>query len=211
MRYSNHVNDHYFSAQPQADEHPKTITVTLRDRQVNVQTQAGIFSPKGLDKGTAVLLDKVPFTDLPAGALAVDLGCGWGPISLALGFEYPQATVVGVDVNERSIALTKLNADSNELTNVTSAVADGFAEQLATQGRRINLLWSNPPIRIGKEALHALLLQWLPLLADDGVAYLVVQKNLGADSLAQWITAQGFPTTKIGSSKGFRVIEIRRG
>lgn len=204
------MNDHYFSAQPQAEERTKTITVTLRDHTVNVQTQAGIFSPNGLDKGTAVLLDKAPYTELAHGSLIVDLGCGWGAMSLALGFEHPEATVVGVDVNERSIQLTKQNAISNGLSHVVSTQADDFARQLESDGRRIQLLWSNPPIRIGKDALHDLLLRWLPLLDDDGVAYLVVQKNLGADSLAHWIVAQGFPTTKVGSSKGFRVLEVRK-
>ena len=72
-------------------------------------------------------------------------------------------------------------------------------------------IWSNPPIRIGKEALHTLLLTWLPRLAPDGRAVLVVGKHLGADSLQRWLGGEGFPTTRLGGAKGFRVLESRRG
>ena len=72
---------------------------------------------------------------------------------------------------------------------------------------RFDEIWSNPPIRIGKDALHELLLLWLPRLKPDGVAWLVVGKNLGADSLAKWLTAQGWLTEKLASAKGFRILK----
>lgn len=205
------MNDHYFSAQPASADKPKTLRVRLRDTEVEVLTTAGIFSPNGLDKGTAVLLDKVPYTELAPGSLALDLGCGWGPISLALADEHPDANILGVDVNERSIELTSANASANGFSNVKAWAAGEALAHLSAIGQHVDLIWSNPPIRIGKDALHELLLSWLPLLSDDGVAYMVVQKNLGADSLAAWLDGQGFPTTKVGSSKGFRVLETRRG
>jgi hypothetical protein len=58
--------------------------------------------------------------------------------------------------------------------------------------------------------LHELLLTWLPRLTPDGRAYLVVSKNLGADSLQSWLIAQGYPTERLGSSKGFRVLAVSR-
>jgi 16S rRNA (guanine1207-N2)-methyltransferase len=73
---------------------------------------------------------------------------------------------------------------------------------------RFTEIWSNPPIRIGKQALHDLLLTWLPRLAPGGRAVLVVGRNLGADSLHRWLEEQGHPTTRIGSAKGFRVLEV---
>ena len=71
-------------------------------------------------------------------------------------------------------------------------------------------IWSNPPIRIGKQALHDLLLTWLPRLKPDGAAYLVVGKNLGADSLTAWLTSQDWPARKLASAKGFRVLKVQR-
>ncbi|RYE78363.1 MAG: methyltransferase domain-containing protein, partial [Myxococcales bacterium] len=157
-----------------------------------------------LDIATGVLLREMA---PPTGARTVlDLGCGYGVIGLAVAVAVPEARVVGVDVNERALLLANENATSLD-------VADRFTAQLPDDidpDLTFDEIWSNPPIRIGKEALHELLLTWLPRLAPDGVARMVVGKNLGADSLAGWLTDQGFPTHKVHSAKGFRVLETRR-
>ena len=72
-------------------------------------------------------------------------------------------------------------------------------------------IWSNPPIRIGKEGLHALLLRWLPRLSPGGHAHLVVQRHLGADSLHAWLTealADAAVVERAGSAKGYRVLRV---
>jgi len=70
-------------------------------------------------------------------------------------------------------------------------------------------IWSNPPIRVGKAALHDLLGAWLPRLAPAGEAWLVVQRHLGADSLAVWLADQGWgEVEKVASAKGFRVLRV---
>ncbi|WP_126415811.1 class I SAM-dependent methyltransferase [Trueperella bialowiezensis] len=201
------MNDHYFSAQPSSDSATREVSVTIHGEDYLVTTAAGIFSPQGVDKGTAVLLRKAPLPDLAPGSTIVDLGCGWGPLTLALAANYPDCRVIGVDVNERALELAKVNAERAGFTNV-SVLAEPDATDTTIGG--IDLLWSNPPIRIGKPALHELLMSWLNRLNDDGAAHLVVQRNLGADSLATWLTEQGFPTAKLGSQKGFRVLETRR-
>lgn len=162
-------------------------------------TAPGIFSPARLDKGTAVLLEKAELPTLPADATIVDLGCGWGPITLAMADYYPHARVYGVDVNERALDLARKNVAAAGLTNAEVGT-DAPAE--------IDFLISNPPIRIGKEPLHELLVSWLTRLKVGGQAQLVVQHNLGSDSLAAWLTDQGFPTEKLASKKGFRVLQV---
>lgn len=204
------VSEHYFSQNPRSDAESRTLTVNLRGSQFEVTTQGGIFSPGGLDKGTAVLLDKVPSDELEPGAVVVDIGCGWGPITLALADQYPHTRVTAVDVNERALELTQLNAAAAGFDNVAVREANEALAEFAREGKGIDLIWANPPIRIGKAALHDLLTGWLSQLNDDGRAYLVVQRNLGADSLANWLTEQGFPTTKVGSSKGFRVLQSHK-
>lgn len=158
-----------------------------------------------MDKGTAVLLDKVPAPELPQGDLAVDVGCGWGPITLALAREAGGAEVWGVDVNERARELAAKNLERN---NLKGRVYSPEEAEAALAGRQINLIWSNPPVRIGKEALHNLLVTWLDRLAPDGTAYLVVQKNLGADSLQRWLVGQGYGCEKIASAKGYRILAV---
>ncbi|HEV6954110.1 MAG TPA: methyltransferase [Promicromonospora sp.] len=196
--------DHYFTAQPASDDERRVRTVRLAGRDVDVEVAAGVFSPGGLDKGTAVLLDRVP--EPPSSGHLLDLGCGWGPIALTLALEAPAATVWAVDVNERALDLVRRNAERLGLPNVRAVLPDDVPDDVAFAA-----CWSNPPIRVGKDALHALLTRWLPRLADGGAAWLVVQKNLGSDSLARWITETlDLPVEREASSKGFRVLRVGR-
>ncbi len=209
------MTEQYFSAKPASQDVRRTLHVTLRGHGAEVETSNGIFSASRLDLGTSVLLKHAPAP--PESGAFLDLGCGWGPIALSLAFAAPASEVWAVDVNERALELTALNAERNGCTNVRTARtnADGRVAvgQEMPDDLAFDLIWSNPPIRIGKEALHTLLMAWLPRLALGGAAYLVVQKNLGADSLTGWLTealGAGFNVSKMSSSKGFRIIKVLR-
>ena len=202
------VSEHYFTASPAVEAEERTHRFSIRGVERTVVTASGVFSADRLDKGTQVLLDHVP--DPAQTGTFLDLGCGWGPITLALADAAPGATVLAVDVNERSLALTTRNAETAGLDNVRTSPAEALLTELRESSRTVDLIWSNPPVRIGKEALHALLLDWLALLSDDGEAWLVVLKNLGADSLATWLRDQGWDVSRMASSKGFRVLRVRR-
>lgn len=197
--------DHYFSAEPAGPDERRTIRVALVGREVSVQTAPGVFCPDRIDLGTAVLLRHAP--DPPERGHLLDLGCGWGPIALTMGMLSPKARVWAVDVNRRALDLVGSNATRLGLGNVTPVEPD-----LVPDDVRFAAIWSNPPIRIGKAALHEMLDHWLPRLAPHGSAYLVVQKNLGADSLQRWVADElpGLSCTRIVSSKGFRVLHVQR-
>jgi 16S rRNA G1207 methylase RsmC len=198
--------DHYFTARPASARARRVLRVRLAGREAEVEVAAGVFSPGGLDKGTAVLLADAPTP--PPGGTFLDLGCGWGPVALSLGLRSPDATVYAVDVNERAVELTARNAAALGLDRVHARSPDGIPA-----GVRFDLVWSNPPIRVGKQALHALLLTWLPRLAPGGSAYLVVSKNLGSDSLQRWLADtldDGYAVGRRSTAKGFRVVEVRR-
>ncbi|BAJ68446.1 conserved hypothetical protein [Bifidobacterium longum subsp. infantis ATCC 15697 = JCM 1222 = DSM 20088] len=181
----------------------------------------GVFSGSRVDLGTSVLLKHAP--EPPLAGDFLDLGCGWGPIALTLAFESPEANVWAVDVNERALDLTHANAQANGRTNIHTAQVDESSTPLPAENQpafcetvpgdlTFDVIWSNPPIRVGKEALHTLLMAWLPKLKVGGAAYLVVQKNLGSDSLIPWLDdalGEGFTASKYASSKGFRIIEVR--
>ena len=192
---------HYFDESPTTRSRSGSVALTVGDRTLTLATDRGVFSADRLDPGTAVLLDTVP-TPPSAGDL-LDLGCGYGPIALTMAVQAPGATVWAVDVNERARELTAANAKAAGLDNVRVAHPDDVPEQV-----RFVELWSNPPIRIGKAPLHALLLDWLPRV--EGASYLVVQRHLGADSLRTWLIEQGWETEKIRSRKAFRVFSARR-
>jgi len=197
--------DHYFTAEPASAEERRRIVVPLDGRTVTLTTAKGVYSPERLDPGTAVLLAGAPDPSRTGDLL--DLGCGWGPIALTLALRSPDARVWGVDVNRRALDLARANAAELGIETITFCEPDDVPDDL-----RFATIWSNPPIHVGKAALHALLERWLPRLADDGVAHLVVQKHLGSDSLQKWINAQdwGLRCTRLSSTKAFRILEVRR-
>jgi len=194
------VASHYFDADPQGSDRRRMVKATVFGRELDFMTSSGTFSPDGLDKATDVLLREVP---PPHGEKTLlDLGSGWGAIAVGLALAAPDATVWAVDVNSRARELTSENA-ARHRARVRVAAPDSVPGELL-----FDEIWSNPPVRIGKDALHGLLAMWMPRLAPDGSGYLVVGKNLGADTLQRWLIDSGFPTERIASSRGFRVLRV---
>ncbi|MGD9528146.1 class I SAM-dependent methyltransferase [Pseudonocardia sp.] len=198
------MTEHYFTAQPSARSRPGSVTVKLADVRLELATDAGVFSQSRLDRGTRVLLETAPLP--PVRGPLLDLGCGYGPIALTLAARRRRLPVWAVDVNDRAVALTRRNAEAAGLGNVTACRPEDVPDDVTFAG-----IYSNPPIRSGKAALHDLLRTWLPRLHPEGRAYLVVAKNLGSDSLARWLGEQGWPTSRLGSSGGYRVLEVAPG
>jgi 16S rRNA G1207 methylase RsmC len=197
------TGDHYFSADPQVAFQRTPLVARVWGLELSLTSGSGVFAQGRLDIGTAVLFRE---TDPPPPGRLLDLGCGYGVIGLAMAAAVPGARVTGVDVNERAVLLANENA-------ATLGVADRFTACLpdaVPPAATYDEIWSNPPIRIGKAALHELLLRWLPRLEVGGRAVMVVGRNLGADSLQRWLGDQGYPTTRLASAKGFRVLETRR-
>lgn len=194
---------HYFTT-PTGPENRRTIRARFWETDWEFETADGVFSADGLDLGTSVLLRES--TPRPGWRRLLDLGCGYGVLAVALATAVPDAEVDAVDVNERALALTAANA-------VRHGVADRVRPSLpdaVDPGLRYDEIWSNPPIRIGKDALHDLLTTWLARLAPEGVARLVVGRNLGADSLQRWLIEQGYRCERMASAKGFRVLVVTR-
>lgn len=192
---------HYFDAEPAVVSERQRVPLVLPDVALTLTTDRGVFARDGVDPGTRLLLLEGP-SPPPSGDL-VDLGCGYGPIALALAARAPGATVWAVDVNRRALDLTRANSVEAGLTNVRAVAPDEVPDDLVVAG-----LWSNPPIRVGKEALHVLLTAWLGRLQAGATATLVVHKHLGADSLARWLEAEGHRTRRRASRMGYRLLEV---
>lgn len=197
--------DHYFSPAPESELNLRPFTARLAGQTYELVTASGIFSPGRIDTGTRVLLDHVPSAP-PEGQL-LDLGCGWGPLALTLALESPHATVWAVDVNTRALDVVRRNAEKLGLTNVSPVTPDRVPDSV-----EFAAIWSNPPIRVGKDELHGMLERWLPRLAPDSDAWLVVQRNLGSDSLHRWLqdTFPQLTTTRAAVAKGYRVLRAHR-
>jgi 16S rRNA (guanine1207-N2)-methyltransferase len=191
----------YFEEQPTAGSRPRTIELVLPDLTMELAVDSAVFSSRAVDPGTLELL-RATRPGEGAGVL-LDLGCGYGPIACALARRSPQAQVWAVDINERALGLTRANVDAHQLANVNVARPEEVPAGLAFTG-----IWSNPPIRVGKEALHDLLSAWIPRLAPAGTAWLVVQRHLGSDSLAAWMRTRGWDVSRFGSKRGYRILRV---
>jgi 16S rRNA (guanine1207-N2)-methyltransferase len=194
---------HYFSERPGTASRPGAVDLVLPDLHLRLETDSGVFSPERVDLGTRILLESVP--PPPAEGDLLDLGCGYGPIALTMASRAPAATVWAVDVNRRALELTERNAQTARLYKVRPMHADEMPPEVTFQA-----IWSNPAIRIGKPALHAMLTRWLGRLAPGGVAYLVVQKHLGSDSLQRWLGEQGWQASRAVSRAAYRILKVER-
>ena len=196
---------HYFDENPESVFKTKEVAVTIDGREVTVLTAGGIFSPDHIDTGTKVLLEHLAMA--PKGGDILDIGCGWGPIALSLASANPRATVWAIDVNERALELTRTNAERLALANIKAVRPEEVPLEISFSG-----IWSNPPIRVGKEVLHEILSTWLPRLEVGADAFLVVQKNLGADSLQRWIKDQmpELAVDRLDTAKSFRVLRTTK-
>ena len=207
-------SSHYFSRDPDVTSDESTTTLSLPDLELRFTTDRGVFSNGRIDAGTRLLLQEAPAPN-PSMRVIADIGCGYGPIATSLAHRSPAAEVWAVDVNARAVALAARNASDNGCTvravvvDEAGNAVDGAPEDVADLATvHFDAIWSNPPIRIGKPALHALLTTWLDRLAPAGRAWLVVQRHLGADSLQRWLTEQGWTTERLCSRAGYRVLEV---
>jgi 16S rRNA (guanine1207-N2)-methyltransferase len=194
--------EHYFTRTPLSESHPATAVLRLPDRRLQLITDRGVFAHGHIDRGTELLLKTIPAP--PAGDL-IDVGCGYGAIAIAVALRAPRSRVWAVDVNERALTLCERNAAAGAATNVITARPEDVPEST-----RFAAVYSNPPVRVGKKPLHDLLAAWLDRLTAEGHAYLVVQRNLGSDSLARWLTERGYDVERLRSRAGYRVLDVRR-
>jgi 16S rRNA G1207 methylase RsmC len=209
-----HEGEHYFTAVPSGPARRRPLRVRLAGAVRELETAGGLFSPDRLDAGTAVLLATAP--PPPATGHLLDAGCGWGALALTMALHSPGAVVWAVDVNTRALEVTAANAERLGLGGVRAVLPEQVPDDV-----ELAAMWSNPPVRVGKAALHELLLRWLPRLAPGAEAHLVVHRQLGSDSLQRWLAEQALPplggagvgarVERVDSVRGYRVLRVRRG
>ncbi len=192
---------HYFDANPAVPSRPGAVELALPDWHARLAVDRGVFAAAAVDPGTLELLRAMPAP--PAAGDLLDLGCGYGPISVTLAHRAPDAVVWAMDINDRALDLTARNAVALGLPGIRPVRPEGIPDVVRFAG-----IWSNPPIRIGKSALHELLATWLPRLEPGGRAWLVVHRHLGSDSLAAWLGAQGWAVSRAASKRGYRILEV---
>jgi 16S rRNA (guanine1207-N2)-methyltransferase len=195
---------HYFDATPAVGSRPAEVELSLPDGRVTLAADRGVFASGRVDPGTVSLLRGTPAPPVTGDLL--DLGCGYGPIAVTLARRAPGAVIWAVDVNLRALELTRTNASNLGLGRVRAVTPDEVPGDV-----RFAAIWSNPPIRVGKAALHELLERWLARLTPDGEAWLVVHRHLGGDSLAAWLAGEGWAVRRHASKQGYRILHVGRG
>jgi len=200
------ASTHYFDTAPRTASAPRRVHLDLGDVDIEIETDRGVFSHGRLDAGTELLLRRGGPVHHRPGDQVLDLGCGAGAIALVMARRAPDATVWAVDVNERARDLCARNARRLRCDNVRVCAPDVVPADV-----RFRDIWSNPPIRVGKAVLHDLLMTWMARMTQDGRALLVVQRHLGADSLATWLAEHGFDVARKASSQGYRLLELQPG
>jgi 16S rRNA (guanine1207-N2)-methyltransferase len=197
------VSSQYFEPEPTVASSPRSVRLVLPDITLDLDTDRGVFAKDEIDPGSKLLLLEAPPAS-ETGAL-LDLGCGYGTLALPMAARSPDAIVWAVDVNRRAVELCAENARRNVLDNVRAVSPEEVPDDV-----RFATIWSNPPIRIGKPALHDLLRSWLPRLDVGGEAVLVVHKHLGSDSLAAWLEQEGWAVDRLKSRMGYRILSVTR-
>lgn len=197
------MNDHYYSASPSSEHRYQTAEWTYRGHALRFTTDAGVFSKGEVDSGTALLLRSLP--DDMAGRV-LDLGCGWGPVGIAVGKAWPACEIVMCDVNERALELSRLNAKANGVAAAALA-SDGLENVTGT----FDYIITNPPIRAGKQVIYRMFADSARRLRPGGQLYLVIRRQQGAESALKYLKTIFDQADAVEKSGGFWVIRCMGG
>ena len=197
------MSDHYYTANPASAHDERRVALTALGNELVFTTDAGVFSRDGLDKGTEALLNALP---VPMEGRVLDLGCGWGPVGVALGKKYPALEIVMTDINQRAAELARRNLAANGV-RAQVVQGDGFA---AVEGS-FDAILTNPPIRAGKAVIYALFREARARLNPGGALYIVIRKQQGAPSALKFLREVYDEAEVIDRSGGFHVIRARDG
>ncbi|GAE08827.1 class I SAM-dependent methyltransferase [Paenibacillus sp. JCM 10914] len=197
-------NQHYYSNQPQTAHDRKELTALLRGQKFTFVSDAGVFSKSGLDYGSKVLIEAM---DIQQQAKVLDVGCGYGPIGLSAAKLAEHGHVTMVDINSRAVELAKENAKRNGIVNVTILVSDLLAE---VADQQFDVVLTNPPIRAGKETVHAIFEQAFSSLRDGGELWIVIQKKQGAPSARTKLEELFGNVEEVTKDKGYRIYKATK-
>ncbi|WP_085993694.1 class I SAM-dependent methyltransferase [Oceanobacillus senegalensis] len=198
------MTEHYFSEQPHSKSSPKTWKYHLRSNELTFTSDVGVFSKNEVDYGSRLLIET--FREPKVSGDFLDLGCGYGPIGLALAKSFQNRTIIMVDVNSRALDLAKQNAKQNQLMNTEIIKSDGF---LSVEGRLFAAILTNPPIRAGKKVVHKMLEDSKEALLPDGELWVVIQKKQGAPSAKLKLEALFNEVEIMARDKGYYIIRAK--
>lgn len=198
------MSNHYYTKNPETESKETSWTFPLRDREFRFTSDSGVFSKKTVDFGSRLLIESFRLNEEVAGDI-LDVGCGYGPMGLALAHAYPARLVEMVDVNERALSLARRNAEANNIRNVKVYESNTYDQ--VPEGRQFAAIVSNPPIRAGKQVVHRILSEAHTHLLPGGTLTVVIQKKQGAPSAEQKMLDVFGNVEIIARDKGYWIIQ----
>lgn len=199
------MGEHYYSKNPQVSSAPKQWKAEIRNKVFSFTTDAGVFSKGGIDEGSKLLAEtfKVP----SVGGDFLEIGCGYGPIALSIASDFPERLVHMVDVNERALALCKMNAQQNQITNIQIYESSGI-DQVQSDG--FAAIITNPPIRAGKQTVFSFYDGAYEKLTLGGELWVVIQKKQGAPSTMDYLKKLFGNVDTVAKKKGYFILVAKK-
>ncbi|WP_153732594.1 class I SAM-dependent methyltransferase [Sporosarcina obsidiansis] len=200
------MGEHYYSKNPQVSSAPKEWKAEIRDKVFSFTTDAGVFSKSGIDEGSRLLVET--FKEPTIRGDLLEIGCGYGPIALSIASAFPDRLVHMVDVNERALALSKINAEKNGIQNVEVYESSGVDRVEVDQFAAI---LTNPPIRAGKHTVFSFYQGAYEKLAQGGELWVVIQKKQGAPSTIEYLRNLFGTVQTVAKKKGYFILLAKKG
>lgn len=193
--------EHYYTSDPSAEHQYREITMTVKDRSWTFTTDSGVFSRDEADFGTRLLVSSLP----PLSGRLLDLGCGWGALSIPLVLMNTGLRAVAVDVNRRALELCRRNA-ARLAAETEIFESDGFSE---VQGS-FDVIVTNPPIRAGKSVYYPWFDEAFTRLNQSGLFACVVQRKQGAPSVKARLTEIFGNCEVLAKDAGYWILAARK-
>ena len=193
---------HYFTDNTEMHHNRKELTFRFCGVIYTFISDAGVFSKDGIDYGTQVLIKTIIDKGI-FGNKVLDLGCGYGPISIIIGKTINQK-IWAIDVNPRAVELTKENATLNDV-DVEAIVADGIS-----LNDTFDTIVTNPPIRAGKETIYRFFKEAYDHLNKNGQLWVVIRKQQGAESAIKRLMMIFNNCETVEKSKGYYILKCQK-
>ena len=193
--------EHYYTASPTSGHEERSFRAVFAGRVLAFDTDAGVFSKQHVDPGSELLCRALP-DDLAGDVL--DMGCGWGAMTVMTLARFPHVRVTMADVNERALALAVSNVEKNRM-QAKAVLSDGFERVEGV----FDAVITNPPIRAGKTVIYRMFEDAKTRLRPGGSLYLVIRKQQGAPSALKFLKELYAQAEVIEREGGYWIIRCR--
>ena len=195
--------EYYYTSAPTSEHEERSFRAVFAGRVLAFDTDAGVFSKQHVDPGSELLCKALPDT---LGTRVLDMGCGWGAMTIMTLARFPKAEITMADVNERALALAVSNVEKNHM-QATAILSDGFEK---VEGE-FDAVITNPPIRAGKSVIYKMFEDAKEHLVPGGALYLVIRKQQGAPSALKFLKELYGKAEVIERDGGYWIIECIKG